>query len=93
MSLKSRFLVFNILMALGTVCAAADIVYDFATGVQNKNLPVMIALAFIFLVVGTVLRFTWVKCPHCGDQLIGHKKVPVKCPVCGTMSDQPVKHG
>ena len=92
MSLKSRFIIVNIFMALGTVCAAADILYDLATGAQNKNLPIMIALAFVFFVIGAVLRFTWVKCPHCGDNLMGHKKVPVTCPVCGTMTDKPVSH-
>ena len=88
MSLKMRFIVYNVIMALGAICAAADILYDLATGVQNKNLPIMIALAAVCFVVGVTLRFTFVKCPHCGDKLIGHKRVPVKCPVCGTMADK-----
>ena len=90
MSLKTRFTIFNIIMVLGGCCAAVDIVYDFSTGVQNKNLPVMIALAAAFLVIGIIFRFTVVKCPHCGDKLIGQKNVPAKCPVCGTMSDKPL---
>lgn len=90
MSLKSRFTIYNIFMVLGTVCAATDILYDFATGIQNKNLPLMIVLAFVFFITGVILRFTFVKCPHCGDKLIGQKTVPAKCPLCGTMADKKV---
>lgn len=88
MSLKTRFLIFNAFMILGALCAAVDIVYDFATGVTNQNLPIMIILAFVFFIAGMVIRFTLVKCPHCGDKLLGQKSVPVKCPVCGTLADK-----
>ena len=86
MSLKNRFTIVNIFMILGCLFAGVDIVYDFATGVQNQNLPIMIILAFVFFVIGVVLRFTFVKCPHCGDNLIGQKSCPYQCPVCGTVA-------
>ncbi len=88
MSLKTRFLIYNIFMVLGTICAVADILQDFAKGIQGINLSPLVILAIGFFLIGLILRFTFVKCPHCGDSLIGHKKVPVKCPVCGTMSDK-----
>ena len=88
MSLKSRFFIYNVFMVLGAICAAADILSDFAKGIYEFNMTPMVYLAIAFFAVGLVLRFTFVKCPHCGDKLIGHKKVPAQCPVCGTMSDK-----
>ena len=88
MSLKTRFLIYNIIMGLGIVCAAADILFDLMQGAQQITWTPMVILAAVFFVIAMVLRFTFVKCPHCGDNLMGHKKVPVQCPVCGTMSDK-----
>lgn len=88
MSLKTRFAIFNVFIILGCLFAGVDIAYDFATGVTNQDLPIMIILAFICLLIGVILRFTLVKCPHCGDRLLGQKNAPYKCPVCGTLSTE-----
>ncbi len=88
MSLKTRFAIFNVFIILGCIFAGIDIAYDFATGVTNQNLPIMIILGFVCLLIAVIIRFTLVKCPHCGDRLLGQKSAPYKCPVCGTLSTE-----
>ena len=88
MSLKTRFLIANILMSIGAVFAAFDILYDVYTGFNNESLPIVIILAFVFMIAGIVFRFTLVKCPFCDSKIVGHKKAPDKCPQCGAPSNE-----
>ena len=88
MSLKTRFFIANLLMTIGGICAAIDILHDINTGFTNENLPVMIILGFAFIIAGIVFRFTLVKCPYCGCTLQGQKKAPETCPQCGAPSNE-----
>lgn len=83
LSIRARYVIFNILMALGGICAAVKILYDYFDGTQNMILNWSLGLAFFFFIVGFVFRLTLVKCPFCGDKLREHKKMPDKCPSCG----------
>ena len=80
---KTHLTISNIIMYIGAAFAAIDIIYDLYTGANNENLPIAIILAVIFFIAGIVYRFTMVKCPHCGDRLMGKKDLPDKCPNCG----------
>ncbi len=84
---KQHLTVSNILIAIGAVFALIDIVfYDILIG-ENKNQPVLIILALVFLVLSMVYRHRFVKCPHCGDPLTGSKQLPQLCPRCGKSLD------
>lgn len=83
MSIKTRYLIFNIFMALGGIFAAIKIIYDFLDGSQNLILNWSLILAFTFFIIGFVFRLTVVKCPFCGDKLRDQKKAPLQCPTCG----------
>ena len=81
---KTNFLISNIIVGIGAACAAVDIiVFDVMIGFQNQNNPLLLILAFVFFFLGMAYRFIFVKCPHCGDKLLGGKKIPDHCPGCG----------
>lgn len=86
LSIKTRYLIFNILMTLGGIFAAIKILYDFFDGTQNLILNWSLGLAFGFFIAGFIFRLTVVRCPFCGDKLRDQKKTPVQCPACGKFS-------
>ena len=47
-------------------------------------LLILLILALVFFVLGIAYRFIMVKCPFCGDHLMGNKKIPQICPGCGS---------
>ena len=82
---KTNLLISNIIVGIGAACAAVEIiVFDVMMGFQNQNNPLLLILAFAFFILGVAYRFITVKCPHCGDRLMGSKKVPDHCPNCGS---------
>ena len=81
---KTNLLISNIIVGIGAACAAVEIiVFDVMLGFNNQNNPLLLILAFSFFIAGIAYRFITVKCPHCGDKLMGSKKIPDKCPACG----------
>lgn len=82
MSIKARYLVFNILMSIGAFFAAIKIIYDYFTPNQDTFLSWMLILAFVFFILGFIFRLTMVKCPFCGNNLTEFKKAPDMCPIC-----------
>ena len=85
---KTNLLISNIIIGIGAACAAVDIiVFDVMMGFTNDNNPLLLIFAFAFFIIGVAYRFIAVKCPHCGDKLLGNKKLPEKCPACGRRLD------
>jgi len=82
MSIKTRYLIFNIFMTLGGIFAGIKIVYDFLDDSQNTVLTWALILAFTFFIIGFIFRLTMVKCPFCGNKLMEQKKAPDICPYC-----------
>ena len=82
MSIKTRYLIFNILMGIGGVFAAIKIIFDFLSDSHEILLTWALIAAFVFFIAGFVFRLTVVKCPFCGDKLREMKKAPDICPSC-----------
>ena len=81
MSIKTRYLIFNILMTLGGIFAAAKIILDFMDLALPFDINLALIPAFAFFIIGFVFRLTVVKCPFCGSKL-DDQKAPDVCPVC-----------
>ena len=49
----------------------------------------MTITSVILVIIGGVYQMLFVRCPHCGDKLKGHKnKLPDRCPECNGYLDQ-----
>ena len=83
MSIKLRYLIFYISMALGAVFVGIYILHDFLSGAQNTDLPWALALAAFFFIGGIVFRVAAVRCPFCGIRLRDPGMGPETCPTCG----------
>lgn len=74
----------NVVMGAGVVINTIEILNN-PTGF---NWPINI-LAVALVVIGAVYQWLFVRCPHCGDKLKGHKnKLPDRCPECNGYLDQ-----
>lgn len=82
MNIKLRYLIFYILMALGAGFVAVDILFDFAGGAQNQNIPWALGLGFVFIIGAFVFRLIAVRCPFCNCKL-RDPSGPEVCPTCG----------
>lgn len=79
-------LIANVLMIIGVMINLIDMVQN---GMTMKWGPVVAAVAFVL--VGFFYQLLFVKCPHCGDKLKGHKtkmKLPDRCPNCNKRLDK-----
>ena len=83
MSIKLRYLIFYISMALGAVFVGVYILHDFLSGASNNDLPWALALAVFFFLGGIVFRIAAVRCPFCGSKIREPGMGPETCPVCG----------
>ena len=81
MSIKTRYLIFNIFMTLGGIFAAAKIILDFTDVVLPFDINLALIPAFAFFIIGFIFRLKVVKCPFCGCKL-DDQKAPDVCPVC-----------
>ena len=75
-SVVNRHKFFNILSWLGVAIA---VIGYFMEGTPKQILP-WVGLSLV--IVAVVLRFTAVRCPHCGHLLVESKKIPERCPKC-----------
>ena len=82
MSIKTRYLIFNIFMTLAGIFAALKIVVDVLSDSAGKLMNWSLVIAFFFFIVGFAFRLTLVKCPFCGDKLKDLQKAPDVCPAC-----------
>ena len=93
MSIRMRFIIFYICMALGAIFAGINIVFDFLNGASNQDLPWAIITASIFFIGGIVFRIVAVKCPFCNSKLKDPNLGPETCPVCGKSAlEKPAKN-
>ena len=83
MSIKLRYLIFYIIMALGAVFVGVYIMHDFLSGASNTDLPWALALAVFFFIGGIVFRIAAVRCPFCGSKIREPGFGPETCPTCG----------
>ena len=81
MSIRTRYLIFNILMTIGGVFLAAKILVDLFTDDLQLFLNWSLAIGLVFFAIGFVFRLTIVKCPLCGKK-IEDQKAPLYCPHC-----------
>ena len=75
----------NVLMFTGIAINLFDMMQN---GFTLKFLPIL--LAVIFVAIGYAYQLIFVRCPHCGDKLKGHKnkaKLPERCPNCNKRLD------
>lgn len=54
---------------------------------EHGKLHFTFYLAIACIVASVVLRFLFIKCPHCGDRLLGSRVLPQYCPNCGQSLD------
>ena len=87
MSIKMRYLIFYILMGLGGAFVAVDILFDFAGGAQNQNLPWALITGLVFIIAAFVFRLVAMKCPFCNCKL-RDPNGPQSCPTCGKSADE-----
>jgi len=92
LSIKARYIIFNIFMALGGIFAAIKILYGFFFSEQEVFLNCCLVLALAFFLIGFIFRLTVVKCPFCGDKLRDHQKTPLQCPTCGRYAFESPAH-
>jgi len=81
MSIRTRYLIFNILMTVGGICLGAKILVDLFTDDLDALLDWALAIGLVFFVLGFVFRQTMVRCPLCGNK-ITDQKAPLYCPHC-----------
>ena len=81
MSIRTRYLIFNILMTIGGIFLGAKILIDFVTDDLDQLLNIALVIGLVFFVMGFVFRQTMVKCPLCGNK-ITDQKAPLYCPHC-----------
>ena len=75
----------NVLMITGVIINLFDMMQN---GLTLKLVPVL--LAVVFVGIGYAYQLIFVRCPHCGDKLKGHKnklKLPEHCPNCNQRLD------
>ena len=70
-NLKIWFLIVNIFIILG-----------FVVFITNKSEMIQIAGGFGFIIIGGVITFFKVKCPHCGKVIGGIRGWTGYCPFC-----------
>lgn len=92
LSIKARYIIFNIFMALGGILAAVKILYGYFFSEQEVFLNCCLILALAFFLIGFIFRLTVVKCPFCGDKLRDQQKAPLQCPTCGKYAFESPAH-
>lgn len=75
-SVVKRHRWFTILSWLGAIIA---VVGYFLDGLLHQILP---WVGLVLVIGSVVMRFTMVRCPHCGHLLTEGKAIPVRCPKC-----------
>lgn len=75
-SVVMRYRLFSALSWIGVVIA---VVGYFMDGLPKQILP---WIGLVTVIIAVVLRFTAVRCPHCGHLLTESKKIPAQCPKC-----------
>lgn len=80
----------NVVMCLGVVINLLDMLQN---GLELKWGPALLAIGLVL--IGYIYQLIFVRCPHCGDTLKGHKnktKLPERCPNCkGRLDKLPKK--
>lgn len=75
----------NVLMFIGVAIDLYDMMQN---GFAMNLLPILLAIGFVG--IGFAYQQLFVRCPHCGDKLKGHKhsaKLPDRCPNCNQKLD------
>ena len=75
-SVKLRYKLYNILSWQGVILAVGAYLQG---GMLKQILP---WIGFAMVVAAVVIRFTMVRCPHCGHGLTESKTIPDQCPKC-----------
>lgn len=53
----------------------------------SMRLPFTMWVALAAIVLSIIWRLIFIRCPHCGDKLLGSRVIPKFCPNCGKELD------